>query len=385
MIIGVFTDCYYPQVNGVVTSIINLESKLKQFGHDVYIIAPAVPDFIDEDASHIIRLFSIPFLKGTEFRLALFFKYTKAYNKVKNINFDIIHTQTEFTMGLFGKHIAKKLGIPIVHTYHTIHEEYTHYISKIGQKQLKRLVKFLSKKYTASFSGIIVPSEKTKKLLESYNIKNKIFIIPNGINIDQFTEKIAVEKILALKNKLCLSENSFKIIFVGRISKEKNIDMLVRSIYPLFKIYNIELIIVGDGPHKIELEDIVEELGVCKNVFFTDQIPNHDIPIYYKLADLFVSPSKTETQGLTIIEAMASNIPVLVYNDSNIAGIVIEQQTGLLFSDDKELTEKIEFAIKNKAEIKKYAEKGNTMVKEFSSKKFAEKIEKLYTEILRNK
>lgn len=100
---------------------------------------------------------------------------------------------------------------------------------------------------------------------------------------------------------------------------------------------------------------------------------------------MFVSPSKTETQGLTIIEAMASNIPVLVYNDSNIAGIVIEQQTGLLFSDDKELTEKIEFAIKNKAEIKKYAEKGNTMVKEFSSKKFAEKIEKLYTEILRNK
>ncbi len=384
MKIGIFTDCYYPQINGVVTSIINLEEMLKKRGHEVYIITPAVKNFTDKDSKHIIRIFSIPFLKWSEFRIGLFLKYTKIYNKVKNLNFDIIHTQTEFTMGAFGKLIAKDLNIPLLHTYHTVHEEYTHYISNIGQKQLKKIAKFFAKKYIHPFSGVIVPSIKTKKLLESYGIKNNIYVVPNGINLDNFKKEISPDTILQLKKSLGLKDDSFKIIFLGRISKEKNIDMLVNALTEVVKKNNAELIIVGDGPHKIELEEKVKTLGLTKNVFFTNKIPNENVPRYYKLADLFISPSKTETQGLTIIEAMAANIPVLVYDDTNIDGIVLDKKTGLLFKTDEELIEKIQFAVEHKTEIAEYAKKGITIVDEFSSQKFAEKIEKIYIDTINN-
>lgn len=383
MRIGIFTDCYYPQINGVVTSIMNLQEELKKLNHEVYIITTTVPNFTDKDQEHIIRVPSIPLLTWSEFRIGLFLKHTKIYNKVKNLNFDIIHTQTEFPIGKFGAFIAKDLKIPSLHTYHTVFEEYTHYISNFGENTLKKIVRKLSKYYIKPFSAVIAPTEKTKNLLLSYGVKNKIYVIPTGINLEKFKKDSTDTQIEDLLKSLKLKKGSFKLIFLGRISKEKNIGILIDIMPKILKEEkNVQLIIVGDGPDRLELEERVRNLNLSDNIIFTNRIPNDNVPMYYKLADLFISPSKTETQGLTIIEAMAAHIPVLVYDDTNVKDIVIDKKTGLLFKEEGDLLEKIKFAIDNKDKISSYANEAFQIADNFSSANFAKRIEKIYQELI---
>ncbi|UTC73178.1 glycosyltransferase family 4 protein [Treponema sp. OMZ 791] len=377
MKIGIFSDCYYPQINGVVTSIMNLQKELEKLNHEVYIITTTFPGFQDEDQKHIIRISSIPFFKWSEFRIGLFLKHTKAYNKVRDLNFDIVHTQTEFTMGRFGIFIAKDLKIPSVHTYHTVHEEYTHYISNVGEKSLKKIVRKLSKRYVAPFSGVIAPTEKTKDLLTSYGVKNKIYVVPTGINLEKFKKNALDAEIDNLFKSFKIKKDSFKLVFLGRISKEKNIEILIDMMSKIINSdKNIQLIIVGDGPDRLELEHRVKNLNLEDNIIFTNRVPNDKVPVYYKMADMFISPSKTETQGLTILEAMAAGVPVLVYDDTNVKGIVLHKKTGLLFKEDHELLDNIKFALNNREEIKKYAKEAFRIADDFSSSNFARKIEK---------
>ena len=370
MKIGIFTDCYYPQINGVVTSTMNLQKELEKLNHEVYIITTTFPNFKDEDEKHIIRIPSIPFFKWSEFRIGLFLKHTKAYNKVKALNFDIVHTQTEFSMGNFG-------------TYHTVYEEYTHYISNFGKSPLKKVVRKLSKRYIAHFSGVIAPTEKTRDLLISYGVKNKIYVVPTGINLEKFKKDIPDAETNSLLKSFNIKKDSFKLIFLGRISKEKNIETLI-NIMPkiVSENNNIQLIIVGDGPDRLELEERVRYLDLQDNVIFTNRIPNDKVPIYYKAADLFISPSKTETQGLTILEAMAAGVPVLVYDDTNIKGIVLHKKTGLLFKENDELLDNIKFALNNKEEIQSYAKEAFKIAEDFSSANFAKKVERIYKELI---
>ena len=383
MKIGIFTDCYYPQINGVVTSIVNLEACLRKLGHEVYIITVAVPDFQDEDTRYVIRIPSVPFLKWSEFRIGLFFKHTKLYKTVKNIGLDIVHTQTEFTMGWFGKFIAKDLKIPAVHTYHTVYEEYTHYISNIGQTPLKKICRKLSKKYISFYSAVIVPTKKTKDLLLSYRVTNAIYIVPTGIDLQKFQAAINQKEFENIKTTFRLSETSFKLLFLGRISKEKNIDMLLHVLPALFEKYkNVDLIIVGDGPHKDALEALVHTLNIADRVVFTNGVSNDQVPLYYKLADLFISPSTSETQGLTIVEAMAAGIPILTYNDGNIEGIIFDKRTGLLFKTSEELLEQLIFALEHREALRTYSSECLKLVDQFSSQAFAKKIEQVYTELL---
>jgi len=383
MKIGIFTDCYYPQINGVITSTMNLQKELEKLNHEVYIITTTFPNFKDEDQEHIIRIPSIPFFKWSEFRIGLFLKHTKTYNKVRALNFDIVHTQTEFSMGNFGTYIAKDLNIPSLHTYHTVYEEYTHYISNIGKRPLKKIARKFSKHYINNFSGIIAPTEKTKNLLISYGVKNKIYVVPTGINLEKFKKDIPDAEMDSLLKSFNIKKDSFKLIFLGRISKEKNIETLINIMPKIISDNkNIQLIIVGDGPDRLELEEKVKDLGLENNIIFTNRIPNDKVPIYYKLADLFISPSKTETQGLTILEAMAAGVPVLVYDDTNVKGIVSHKKNGLLFKESHELLDNIEFALHNKEEIKHYAEEAFKIADNFSSANFAKKIERIYKELI---
>lgn len=383
MKIGIFTDCYYPQINGVVTSIVSLETCLKKLGHEVYIITVAVPDFQDKDTRYVIRIPSVPFLKWSEFRIGLFFKHTKLYKTVKNIGLDIVHTQTEFTMGWFGKFIAKDLKIPAVHTYHTVYEEYTHYISNIGQAPLKKICRKLSKKYISFYSAVIVPTKKTKDLLLSYRVTNAIYIVPTGIDLQKFQAAIDQKEFQNIKTAFRLSETSFKLLFLGRTSKEKNIDMLIRVLPALFEKYeNVDLIIVGDGPHKDALETLVHTLHIADRVVFTNRVSNDQVPLYYKLADLFISPSASETQGLTIVEAMAAGIPILAYNDGNIEGIIFDKHTGLLFKTKEELLGQLIFALEHREALRTYSSECLKLVEQFSSQAFAKKIERIYMELV---
>jgi len=380
MNIGIFTDCYYPQINGVVTSVMMLQEELEKRGHNVTIITVKVPGHI-EDRQNVIRIKSIPIIRMNEFRLGIPFNVT-LIKMIKALKLDLVHTHTEFSVGLLGKYMARMLDIPLVHTYHTMYEDYTHYIYnlKYGQRVVKKMVTKSCKIYAKKYSCIIAPTDKTLVSLRRYGIKNDIHILPTGIDIDKFAKVEAdASARIPIRKKHNIEETDFVLLSLGRISKEKNIEFILEQMPELTKKYDhLKLVIVGDGPYLNQLLKQCEALGLHEHVVFVGSVPYEEVGQYYKMADIFVSASYTETQGLTIIEAMASDLGVIVYDDTNVQGIVMEKASGRLFKTGSELKHQITDAINHPDQTMRMRKTGLEIVKSLSKESYAENAEKIY-------
>lgn len=379
MHIGLFTDCYAPQVNGVVTSVEILEKELIARGHKVTVVTVAVPEYIDEK-DNVLRIPSLPFTKCKEFRLGIPL-YNETYRKIKRLGLDVIHTHTEFTVGMIGKHLASILNIPIVHTYHTMYEDYTHYVfdHKYGKGIVKKIITSTSKRYVRKYDGIIAPSEKTRTALRSYGVQNEIYVVPTGIDVEAFSHQYDQEVTGRLREKHGIAEDDFVLLSLGRVSKEKSVDVLIRQMPRILKfIPKAKLVIVGDGPFRQTLEYMVDEMKLNDHISFIGQVPFEDVGKYYCMADLFVNASQSETQGLTIIEAMASRIPIIVYDDLNIKGIVEHGVSGRLFKEESQLGSQVISAYNNITETQAITEQGFQKVQALSKEIFGESIEHVY-------
>lgn len=386
MNIGIFTDCYYPQVNGVVTSVILLKEELIHRGHHVTIITVKEKDA--ENSKDVIRIHSVPFSKWKEFRVGLPMSLGD-FKKIKNLNLDLIHTHTEFSIGLMGKAMARILRIPLLHTYHTMYENYTHYVadSKYGSQVAKKLIQQGSRMYVRGCNAVIAPSEKTKNALIRYGVKNDIIILPTGIRLEQFHSYEKTDStILQLRESLNIETGTKIILSLGRISKEKSLDLIVKQMNALKERINpVKLIIVGDGPYKNQLMALSQNLGLEDSVIFVGRIPWEEVSAYYCMADVFVSASKTETQGLTIIEAMASRTPVITFDDENIKGIIIDHYSGRLFQNEVSLTDCLVDVLMHPVQNQIMTQHALEIVQTLSKEKFGENAEKIYTDLLSNK
>ncbi|MBZ9606340.1 glycosyltransferase family 4 protein [Clostridium estertheticum] len=381
MNIGIFTDAYYPQVSGVVTSTIILKNELIRLGHNVTIITVAHPDV--EEQEGIIRLPSIPFFLLPSQRVGMIYS-RKIMNKIKKIDLDIIHTQTEFSIGIFGRIVAKRLDIPVVHTYHTMYEDYIHYISHgIMLKPASQLAKKVSELYCRDCSAIIVPTIKVKDALENYGLTRHIDVIPTGVNIEPFKRSnYNKETIKDEKISFGINETQPVVLFIGRIAKEKSIDIIINSMKELTKrIPNCKLLIVGDGPERENLENLAKALGIEKSVVFAGEKPWEEIGRYYQMGDVFVGASLTETQGLTFEEAMAAQIPVVAKYDKNLDGIIRDKINGRFFYKDENLAEILFEILMDKEESALMVKNAYDRMEPLSSKCFGENVEKVYMEV----
>ncbi|MDO4764795.1 MAG: glycosyltransferase family 4 protein [Eubacteriales bacterium] len=387
MRIGLFTDCYYPQVNGVVTSVMLLKESLEELGHDVFVITVKIPNYDGSEEKNIIRVPSVPFAKWREFRVGIPTFFHRSFYQIQSLNLDVIHTHTEFSLGLLGRFIAKTFRLPITHTYHTMYEDYTHYVSNLGQPMVKSLMQISSKFYVQGYDVVIVPSKKTQSALRSYGVTNDIVILPTGINVKQF-ERLDRENetVKTLLEHYGYDKNAKVLLSLGRISKEKSIDFLIESMPELIqKDSNIRLLIVGDGPYKVFLEEMVSKLNLSQYIRFAGRIPFNEVINYYSLADIFVNASKTETQGLTIFEAMASNLPVIVFDDDNVADVVIDHESGRLFTDREGYIQAVMDDFASPFETKAMAKKGKEIVDSLSKESFALNMQDIYQKIIQLK
>ncbi len=381
MNIGIFTDAYYPQVSGVVTSTIILKNELIRLGHSVTIITVAHPDV--EEQEGIIRLPSIPFFLLPSQRVGMIYS-RKIMNKIKKLELDIIHTQTEFSIGLFGRIVARKLDIPVVHTYHTMYEDYIHYVSRgIMLKPASQFAKKVSKLYCRDCSAIIVPTIKVKDALEDYGLTRHIDVIPTGVNIEPFKRSNYSEELIKNEKKTFgIDETQPVILFIGRIAKEKSIDVIMNSMEELIKkIPNCKLLIVGEGPERENLENLAKSLGIEKSVVFAGEKPWAEIGRYYQMGDVFVGASLTETQGLTFEEAMAAQIPVVAKYDKNLDGIIRDKINGRFFYKDENLAEILFEILSDKEESALMVKNAYSGIESLSSKYFGESVEKIYMEV----
>ncbi|GKS80523.1 glycosyl transferase [Ligilactobacillus pabuli] len=307
MNIGIFTDTYYPQVSGVATSIKTLREQLESRGHNVYIFTTTDPK-VDKNVfeRNIFRFTSVPFVSFTDRRIAVRGLF-QAYEIAKELNLDIVHTQTEFSMGLIGKFVAKNLKIPCVHTYHTMYEDYLHYVMK-GKVLRPAHVKQLSKTFCEHMTGIIAPSVRVLETLTSYGVKEPITVIPTGVDITKFS----AVKSENLREKYQIAPETPLLLTVSRVAFEKDIDRLINAFPEIQKrVPGVRLMICGDGPAKAQLEEQVAAMELTDQVIFTGEIDHDEVPAYYQMADLFVSTSISESQGLTFIEALAAGLKVV--------------------------------------------------------------------------
>lgn len=383
MRIGIFTETYTPYVSGLVTSELMLKNALEKKGHEVYVVTANLQSFRYEydEKERVLRIPGIP--TGIyDSRLTSIYPI-QAVNKIKSWDLDVIHSQTEFAIGTFARIFAKQYNIPIVHTYHTMYEDYVHYITKGHfNRSSKKIVEYLTKFYCdKTITELIVPTKKAYDLFkEKYNVERNIHIIPTGIEVERFyKENINLKKIAELRKKYGLTRKDFIGIFVGRIAEEKNIPFLINVTQQIIKNKpNFKLLIIGDGPDKENYENLVKDKKCQKNIIFTGKVPWDDIPVYYQLGDIFLSASTTETQGLTIIEAMAASLPSLCINDESFQNTVIDDLNGYLFNDEEECRQCILKIMQDKKLLNSLQRGARTSAEKHSSKYFAEQVLDVY-------
>lgn len=382
MNIGIFSDTYYPQLNGVATSIRTLVDGLRARGHCVYIFTPWDPRTADVHEEGVFRLpsMSVWFLKN--YRAGLLAS-PLLLRKIHALHLDIIHTQTEFSLGFLGKFISTTQGIPMVHTYHTMYEDYVHYIAN-GHIISQEMAREFSKAFCNVTTDVIVPTKKTEQLLLSYGVTTPISIIPTGIDTSRLHKNnFAPEEILQLRQSLCLQADTPVVLSLGRVAKEKSIDVVMRAFSILRQqLPEAKMVIVGEGPEVQNLQLLAAELNIATHVIFTGGIPWTEIGKYYQLGTVFCSSSTSETQGLTFAEAMAAGVPVVAKKDPCIEDIITHNENGLLFETEEALPQLLFDVLTNAALRQRLSANGLVAMDALSVDTFCSNVEKLYCKII---
>jgi 1,2-diacylglycerol 3-alpha-glucosyltransferase len=337
MKILITTDWYKPAVNGVVTSVENLAKGLVMTGHDVRILTLA-ENVHSRKEGNIYYVGSVS--AGMIYEKARL-KLKMPANIMKDIlawKPDIVHSQCEFSTFHVAREIAYKCEIPLIHTYHTVYEDYTHYFC-FSHAMGKKMAKFFSKKVLSDVNAVIVPSEKIHVMLKGYGVNKKIYNIPSGINMEQYESNKSDER-RKLRTSLAIEPDECILIYVGRLAKEKNIEELFGFLAKSNQ--KQRMLIVGDGPYRTELERRAEELGIRKQLIFTGMVSPKQISDYYAAGDIFISASNSETQGLTYMEAMASALPILCRADDCLNDVIENGTNGLLYHTGEEFMQHLE-------------------------------------------
>jgi len=337
MRIGLFTDTYFPQVSGVATSIRTLKTELEKQGHAVFIFTTTDKDVNRYEDWQIIRIPSVPFFAFKDRRFA-YRGFTKALEIAKQYQLDIIHTQTEFSLGLLGIWIARELKIPVIHTYHTQYEDYVHYIAK-GMLIRPSMVKYLVRGFLHDVDGVICPSEIVRDLLSKYKVKVEKRVIPTGIELAKFERpEIKEENLATLRSKLGINEDEKMLLSLSRISYEKNIQAVLVAFAQVLKEEDkVKLVVAGDGPYLDSLKEQAVQLQIQDQVIFTGMIAPSETALYYKSADFFISASTSETQGLTYLESLASGTPVIAHGNPYLDNLISDRMFGTLYYGEQDL------------------------------------------------
>ena len=383
MRIGLFTDSYPPYINGVSTSVAILKKALEAKGHTVYVVTVSnnALKYEHDTENNIVRVPGIP-VGIYDYRLSRIYPLTMI-NTMKNWNLDVIHSHTEFGIGILARLFAKQFNIPLVHTYHTLYEDYTHYITHgYFEKSSKKIVEYLTKFYCDKTANeLIVPTDKIYRLFkEKYQFEKNIHIIPTGLDVERFyTENVNSSDVEKLKKKLHINKKDFVIIFVGRLATEKNVEFIINAQKTIIKKYpNIKLLIVGDGPEKETYEELTKKLKLDNNIIFTGYAVWEEMPLYYHSANLFVTASTTETQGLTVIEAMASGITPLCIDDDSFKGTVVDELNGRIFKTQEDYCNQVFELYENNTLRQKYNRQARLQAEHCSSKFYAERVLEVY-------
>jgi len=383
MRIAYFTDTYLPNVDGVVTSIVNTRSRLQEKGHEVFVFTPGSD--ADKKLNTDPRVFffrSVALPQYPQYKLALF-PYIGAVQSARKVRPDLIHSHAITSMGLAARSTAWQLKVPIVGTFHTMITDGTQYLTKnewVKRNASKVLWRGISLFYRG-FDVVCAPSHATAELLRHHGVQH-VRVLPNGVDTARYhagLDRAVVRKLLGI------SPDESVVIVAGRLGYEKNVDVVIKAAKSVLKKRKVRFIVTGDGPARGFYEQLAVSQGVRKSFEFEGFVNSKALPHYYAAADLLVSASAFETQGLSVLEAMACGTPAVVADALALPEAVEDGKSGLLFKpfDAQDCAAKILQALDHgaakKAAWRKAARK---RAESFSLDEAADKTLALYEELV---
>ena len=384
------TDWFLPSLNGVVISVLNLRSQLERRGHEVIILTLSQ----DKQSHKRDGVWSVAAYSAGRFYPEARFSFHSGdfiIDELIDWKPDVIHPQCEMSTFRFAKKIAKATGAPIVHTYHTVYEYYVHYLH-LGPRLGKKFVSAVSKKILDSTDQVIVPTVKTKRLLEGYRVRQPMHIVPTGIDLKRFEAVPEPDQLRRLRENYRLSDGEIVLMTAGRLAKEKNTEELIETLYRSYGkrrenipegVSGITLMVVGGGPYGEVLKKRKEECeaaygGEYCRVIFTGEIQQEEMPLYYHLADCYVNASISETQGLTYIEAMACGLPAVCRRDECLEGLIRDGENGYLFEDREGFLKALQKVFISQEEYERLSTGAKRSVEVYTMEKFCENVEQVY-------
>lgn len=371
------SDVYFPRVNGVSTSIQTFRNELRTLGHTVHLIAPDYGT-ISADETDILRMPArcVPF--DPEDRFMDYGKVMQKLECLREEKYDIIHIQTPFVAHYLGVKLSGLLGIPCIETYHTFFEEYLyHYIPVLPKKLLRMAARLFSRHQSNRLDAMIVPSRPMRQVLKDYGIATPLEVIPTGIATASFNPADRA----AFRKKYGISQTRPVLLFLGRVAFEKNIGFLlkvlsrVRTIIP-----DVLLVIAGEGPALESLEEDVQEMGLASNVKFIGYLErNTELNDCYRSADIFVFASRTETQGLVLLEAMAQGTAVVSTAELGTLD-VLREGSGVWIAKEEliDFSDKVVRMLKDGEARKQLGSAGREYALDWSARRQAERMLTFY-------
>jgi len=328
MRIGLFSDAYLPEISGVTTTVHWLKEDLERLGHEVYVYVPAYKEATNDD-EHIFRFRAGEFAFHKASRVAL--PYSRAaMRSLKDL--DILHSHTPFSMGLVAVGAATRYHIPHVHTYHTHLMQDRRYLPRPLRPPEREAGKIIAA-FCNRCTVITAPSTPIKEELLSYGVHRPIHVFPFGVKLSLFQQ----EPVWDPRQELWIPETALLFLYAGRLAMEKNLPFLLRS---FGRIHDEDeraiLVLAGDGPIRKELKEQVEESGLSGAVRFSGFLDHPRLIDLYKAADLFLFASKTETQGLVLVESMAAGTPVVAIGELGVLDVVRDGVNGFFALEDEE-------------------------------------------------
>lgn len=374
MKILITSDWYHPVVNGVVRSILNLKSYLEDRGFDVKVLTLSnyTESYKKENVYYIGSLGAGKIYPEARISATLRNKFIE---EIKDWKPDVVHSQCEFSTFMMATKIARKASCPIIHTYHTIYEDYTHYFSP-SKKVGKKVISVFSKAIADRTDYIIAPSKKTLEILKSYDIEDeKIKIIPTGIEMpENLSDKYK------LRDYYGFDKSDKIILYLGRLAEEKNIEELI-DYYDKLHIEKLKFILVGGGPYLDSLKEYSKKID--KRIYFAGMVKPKEVNNYYRMADAFVSASKSETQGLTYYEAMSNGTLAICRKDLCLDHVIIDDFNGYQYKDFYDFEKFLQIIFSDDKKREELSQNARDYALEnFSIDSFGKKCEKIYKKAL---
>ena len=379
------SDVFFPRVNGVSTSINTFATELRALGHQVTLIAPSYTDE-DKQEEWIVRVPSHKIYFDPEDRLMNFGKLKALLPWIRDKHFDVIHIHTPFTAHYVGIHFGKKLDIPVVETYHTFFEDYLHhYLPFIPQFISRKLARTISRRQCNAVDGIVSPSKPMLDVLKQYGIKTPAEVVATGLDDSSFA-RVDGEH-FRMSHDIPLAQPM--LLFVGRVAHEKNIGFLLEMHVELIKKHpDALLVITGEGPAEESIKHSIDKLDISNKVRMIGYLDrSHELIACYKAADIFVFASKSETQGLVLLEAMAQGTAVVAIAELGTKSILIEGEGVLIAKDDiNDFADKVSVLLSDAPKRQMIGEKGRQYAQEkWGAGVLAKKVAKFYKSAINQK